>query len=157
MSPDGSVVVAGDRPNFGEPGSVRGWNAATGALAWQVDLPNENGGYQVALHAATLLGRQPDRVLRHRHPGGGDEYSYPLRRGDGSGPPPPPPPAKCVVPGVVGMQLDTARARIRDAGCSVGPITRVRSKQAGRVVAQSPAAGTRLPLGGRVDLTVGRR
>ena len=48
VSPDGSVVVAGDRPNFGQPGSVRGWNASTGTLSWQVDLPNENGGYQVA-------------------------------------------------------------------------------------------------------------
>ena len=48
VTPDGSIVVAGSRPNFGEPGSVRGWNAATGSLAWQVDLPNENGGYQIA-------------------------------------------------------------------------------------------------------------
>ena len=48
VSPNGSIVVAGDRPNFGEPGSVRGWNASTGALSWQVNLPNENGGYQIA-------------------------------------------------------------------------------------------------------------
>ena len=37
VSPDGSIVVAGDRPNFGEPGSVRGWNASNGALSWQVE------------------------------------------------------------------------------------------------------------------------
>jgi outer membrane protein assembly factor BamB len=34
VSPDGSVVVAGYRPDFGQPGSVRGWNAATGTPAW---------------------------------------------------------------------------------------------------------------------------
>jgi hypothetical protein len=48
VSPDGSVVVAGVRPNFGEPGLVRAWNAATGAVAWQVGLENVNGGYQIA-------------------------------------------------------------------------------------------------------------
>ena len=33
VSPDGSIVVAGNRPNFGEPGSARAWNASTGALS----------------------------------------------------------------------------------------------------------------------------
>jgi hypothetical protein len=47
VSPNGSIVVAGNRPNFGEPGSARGWDASTGALKWQVNLPNENGGYQI--------------------------------------------------------------------------------------------------------------
>jgi PQQ-like domain len=47
VSPDGGTVVAGVRPNFGEPGSVRAWNAATGAVAWQVGQPHENGGHQI--------------------------------------------------------------------------------------------------------------
>jgi beta-lactam-binding protein with PASTA domain len=64
---------------------------------------------------------------------------------------------QCEVPGVVGVQLDTARTQIVDAGCSVGKITRVRSQQVGIVLAQNPAAGATLPPGGRVDLTVGRR
>jgi beta-lactam-binding protein with PASTA domain len=55
------------------------------------------------------------------------------------------------------MRLSPARAEIVEAGCSVGSIKRVRSKQVGIVLAQSPAPGTTLPLGGKVDLTVGRR
>jgi beta-lactam-binding protein with PASTA domain len=55
------------------------------------------------------------------------------------------------------MKLDTARARIVEAGCSVGTVTRVRSKHVGLVLAQSPAPGTTLPQGGRVAITVGRR
>ena len=31
-TPNGALVVAGDRPNFGEMGTFRGWNAITGAL-----------------------------------------------------------------------------------------------------------------------------
>jgi beta-lactam-binding protein with PASTA domain len=61
-----------------------------------------------------------------------------------------------VVPGVVGMTLDAARAEIVADGCSVGRIRRIASTQPGIVLAQSPVAGTALPAGGRVDLTVGR-
>ena len=35
------------RPNFGQPGTVKVWNAATGQLTSQLSLPNENGGYQI--------------------------------------------------------------------------------------------------------------
>jgi outer membrane protein assembly factor BamB len=160
VSPDGSVVVAGVRPNFGEPGSVRAWNAATGTVAWQVDLPNENGGYQV-------LETQPRFSADSRTAyfgtailaGGEQQYSFLYAVGPGAAAPPPPPPPtpKCVVPGVVGVTLAAARAQIVAAGCSVGTVTRVRSKQVGIVVAQSPAAGTTLPQDGRVDLTVGRK
>jgi outer membrane protein assembly factor BamB len=47
VSPQGAIVVAGSRPNFGIAGSVRGWNSSNGSPLWQVDLPDENGGYQV--------------------------------------------------------------------------------------------------------------
>jgi hypothetical protein len=47
VSPNGGVVVAGSRPNFGQPGTVKVWNAATGQLTSQLSLPNENGGYQI--------------------------------------------------------------------------------------------------------------
>jgi len=74
--------------------------------------------------------------------------------------PPPPPPAplvRCVVPRVIGMTLRRARAVIRARHCSVGRVTRVRSRRVGRVIRQSPRGGTRLPRGGRVSLGVGRR
>jgi Tol biopolymer transport system component len=74
-------------------------------------------------------------------------------------PPPPPPPSTptCRVPGVVGLRLAIARQRIRRANCSVGRIRKKRSKRIGRVLAQSPRAGTKLANGGRVNLVVGRR
>lgn len=158
VSPDGSVVVAGVRPNFGEPGSVRGWNAATGTVDWQVDLPNENGGYQVLYTQPRFSADSRTAYFGTAVLAGGEEYSFLYAVGPGTGEPPPPPPTtQCVVPGVVGMKLDAARVRIVDAGCSVGNVKRVRSKQVGIVLAQSPAPGTTLPQDGRVDLTVGRR
>jgi hypothetical protein len=76
VSPDGSTVVAGDRPNFGEPGSVRGWNASTGALKWQVDLPNENGGYQIAYTQPRFSADSRTAYVGTAVLAGGDEYSY---------------------------------------------------------------------------------
>jgi PQQ-like domain/PASTA domain len=157
VSPDGSVVVAGLRPNFGEPGSVRTWNANTGTVAWQVDLPNENGGYQVVYTQPRFSADSQTAYFGTAILGGGEEYSFLYAVGPGASEPAPPPMTQCEVPGVVGVQLDTARTQIVDAGCSVGKITRVRSQQVGIVLAQNPAAGATLPPGGRVDLTVGRR
>ena len=76
VSPDGSTVVAGDRPNFGEPGSIRGWNASTGALKWQVNLPNENGGYQVAYTQPRFSADSRTAYVGTAVLAGGDEYSY---------------------------------------------------------------------------------
>ena len=130
VSPDGSIVVAGNRPNFGEPGSARGWNASTGALAWQVDLPNENGGYQVVYTQPRFSADSGTAYFGTAILAGGDEYSYLYAVDTGTGPPPP---ADCVVPGVIGMQFDKARERIREAGCTVGRTAWVRSAQPGRV------------------------
>jgi hypothetical protein len=76
VSPNGSVVVAGDRPNFGEPGYIRGWNAATGALSWQVPLTNENGGYQVAYTQPRFSANSATAYVGTAILGGGDQYSY---------------------------------------------------------------------------------
>jgi outer membrane protein assembly factor BamB len=154
VSPDGGVVVAGNRPDFGQPGWVRGWNAATGTLAWQVDLPGENGGYQVLYTQPRFSADSRTAYFGTAILGGGNQFSflYAVESGTGA-----PPPTQCVVPGVVGMTIDAARAEIVAAGCSVGTVRRVRSPQVGIVLAQSPAPGTTLPPGGRVALTVGRR
>jgi hypothetical protein len=66
-------------------------------------------------------------------------------------------PVRCHVPLVVGMTLPNARQTIRALDCSVGRIRRVRSKRAGRVLRQSPRAGTVRKRGFRVRLVVGRR
>lgn len=159
VSPDGSRVVAGIRPNFGEPGFVRAWNAATGTVAWQVGLPNENGGYQVLYTQPRFSPDGRTVYFGTAVLGGGDpQYSFLYAVEAGTGEPAPPPPAtQCVVPAVVGLTLDAARVRIAEASCTVGRIRRVRSILVGIVLAQSPAAGTTLPEGGPVDLTLGRR
>ena len=94
VSPNGAVVVAGNRPNFGEPGSVRGWNSATGALAWQIDLPNENGGYQVVSTQPRFSADSQTAYFGTAILAGGYEYSYiyAVETSAGAAPPPPPPP-----------------------------------------------------------------
>jgi outer membrane protein assembly factor BamB len=151
VSPDGSIVVAGNRPNFGEPGSARGWNASTGALVWQVDLPNEDGGYQIVYTQPRFSADSGTAYFGTAILAGGDHYSYLYAVDTGVAA------AQCIVPEVVGMPFDKARELIREAGCTVGRITWFRSEKPGRVYAQNPAAGTRVPLGSAVDLTVGRR
>ena len=56
-------------------------------------------------------------------------------------PPPPIPPRHCVVPRVIGMTLERARARIRARRCSVGRIRPKHSTRVGRVIGQSPKSG----------------
>jgi hypothetical protein len=145
VSPDGSIVVAGDRPNFGEPGSIRAWNASTGALSWQVDLASENGGFQIVFTQPKFSADSRTAYFGTAILAGGEEYSYVYAVDTGAA-------TECVVPAVIGMTLDAARVQIRDAGCKV--ITRSRSTRPGRVVAQNPAAGTRMPLWSPVSLTV---
>jgi outer membrane protein assembly factor BamB len=91
VSPNGSIVVAGNRPNFGEPGSARGWNAANGALTWQVDLPNANGGYQVVYTQPRFSADSATVYFGTAILGGGDDYSYVYAVDTGlrSGPVPP--------------------------------------------------------------------
>ena len=161
VSPDGSVVVAGVRPNFGEPGSVRGWDAATGTVEWQVDLPNENGGYQILYTQPSFSADSSTAYFGTAILAGGDQSSFVYAVGSGPSPPPPPPPppptSQCVVPDVVGMSLNAARTQFDVADCTLGRVTRVRSRPTGIVLAQTPAPGTTLPVGGRIDLTVSRR
>lgn len=67
-------------------------------------------------------------------------------------------PRRCVVPNVRGKTLPAARKAIRQARCRVGRIERRFSSRAkaGRVMAQAPRAGRRLPAGTRVNLVVSK-
>ena len=70
VSPDGNVVVAGVRPNFGEPG-IGPWVERGNGQGRLAGRPSKRERWLPGpVHTATLLGRQPDRLLRHRHPGG---------------------------------------------------------------------------------------
>ena len=73
--------------------------------------------------------------------------------------PVPPPTIRCVVPRVIGMRLAVARARIGRANCRVGTVRHVRTKakKRGKVVAQSPRAGSVKARASKVNLVVGRR
>jgi hypothetical protein len=67
-------------------------------------------------------------------------------------------PPTCVVPRVVGLSLKKAATSIARARCSVGKVTKTRAgkKKRGRVVGQRPKAGTKLRVGTKVSLTVGK-
>ncbi len=156
VSPDGSVVVAGVRPNFGQPGSVRAWNAGTGTVAWQIDLPNENGGNQILYTQPRFSADSKTAYFGTAILGGGDELSflYAVRQGHQ------PAATLVAVRGARRHRIDTRCRPDGDRRCGLlGRNRGTRSRQAARriVVAQRPASGTRLPLGGRVHLTVGRR
>jgi hypothetical protein len=74
-------------------------------------------------------------------------------------PPLPPPPVvrRCRVPRVVGRTLPVGRKAILRAGCRIGRVRRARSvRPRGRIVRQSPRAGSRVRRGTRVNLTVSR-
>jgi serine/threonine-protein kinase len=68
-------------------------------------------------------------------------------------------PAELSVPGVLGLSLAEARARIEGLGLSVGSTTGrlVAGRPEGIVVEQRPTAGTRSPRGGRIDLVVTKK
>ena len=64
---------------------------------------------------------------------------------------------QCVVPDVHRFRLGVAKSVIFFSDCRVGKITRTRGAgRRGRVVSQSPAAGTVLSFGARVDLVVSK-
>ena len=75
-------------------------------------------------------------------------------------PPPPPPHATkpaCIVPKLRGRMLARARVLLARAHCSVGKVTRVRSRvKRGLVLRQTPAPGSRKAPGAKVSLRVSR-
>lgn len=72
-------------------------------------------------------------------------------------PAPPPPPAGCTVPKLRGRTLAKAKVLLARAHCTVGKVTRVRSRvKKGIVLKQSPAAGLRRARGAKVSLRVSR-
>lgn len=68
-----------------------------------------------------------------------------------------PPGATCVVPRLARVTLPVAKVAVRNGGCTVGRVTRKYSRvRKGRVIAQRPKAGTRLPAGASVALVLSR-
>jgi len=65
---------------------------------------------------------------------------------------------KCIVPKLVGKTLAAAKAALKKANCTVGKVTRARSRKvkAGRVISSKPKAGVSKPAGTAVTLVVSR-
>jgi hypothetical protein len=78
---------------------------------------------------------------------------------DPLGTPPSAPQVKCRVPRVIGMRLAVARKKIGSANCKTGGVRRARSTKTrvGKVLSQSPKAGSVRTRGTKVNLVVGRR
>jgi hypothetical protein len=80
----------------------------------------------------------------------------------GNGSPPPPPPPTCVIPQLVGKKLGRARAALLKAHCGIGKVSRPKhekGKRRGALVVRSsaPSAGTNLPGGTKVNLSLGHQ
>ncbi|MFN8162690.1 MAG: IPT/TIG domain-containing protein [Solirubrobacterales bacterium] len=62
----------------------------------------------------------------------------------------------CVVPGLGGRSLRSAKQRLRQAECTLGRVKKVRGarRKKGKVVKQSPKAGKVLPPGSKVSVKV---
>jgi hypothetical protein len=61
---------------------------------------------------------------------------------------------QCVVPGLTGKSLKTAKKKLNRAGCKLGKVRRGKRKGT-RVEKQSPRPGRVLPPGGKVNVKVG--
>ncbi|MBV8219582.1 MAG: PASTA domain-containing protein [Solirubrobacterales bacterium] len=72
--------------------------------------------------------------------------------------PPPPPPVRCRVPQLKGKKLAAAERALRQAGCRVGKIKRVKSGtvRKGRVVSASPSGRHTFGAGHQVELFVSK-
>jgi hypothetical protein len=122
-----------------------------------------NAGDNIVTIVGTAV-RQPDPITNPTtttsQPGSGSSGggSTTTTTTTTTGNPPTAPAAKrCVVPKLVGKTLKQAKRALTKAGCKVGKAKSKKSKKKkGRVLAQGKKAGTRLPAGAKVPLTVSR-
>jgi hypothetical protein len=102
---------------------------------------------------------------------GGAPFVYPISAGEGFEPGPstvwvilppgefPPPPKVCRVPKLTGKRLMASRWWLREAGCRMGQVRRLKGaastkRETPRVVGQSPKPGVVLPPGTPVQVTL---
>jgi len=138
------VAVGGVRVGLALRCGVRVEAGAVSSIAWRRDgrLVARGPTYAVARrdrgHAVTCL-------VQARGPGGA-AHAESRARGVSA--------ARCVVPDVGSERLRAAVHDLRRAGCALAPPRRRAGGTAGRVVAVSPASGTRLRDGREVTLLV---
>jgi hypothetical protein len=113
---------------FSNAGSARGYKCRTGAVTFQASSAGAS------------------------EPGPGPGSGSGPGKGPGSGSPS----SSCVVPKLKGKRLKAARRATRRGNCRPGRIVRRPSAHVrrGRVIAQKPAAGSRMEAGAKVKLVV---
>jgi uncharacterized delta-60 repeat protein len=154
LQPDGKVVVAGSPRDVAKRGVVVSRYAKDGSYDPNFNsilVSVETWGPPVA-----AVGLQSDHkivVAGDTGPDAGHLDFIVLRFLN-----PAPPQPRCRVPNVRGKALGVARRSIRRARCSVGNVSRKRSRSVrkGRVISQSPRPGRLVPLRSKVKLVVSR-
>jgi hypothetical protein len=71
-----------------------------------------------------------------------------------------PAPKQCVVPRLRGLPVSFARRLLKAVNCTLGTVTKkttTKRSQVGKIISQKPRAGTTLPEGAKIKVTVGRR
>ena len=134
-------------------------NAAGSALAYSTYLGGSDWGYGIAVDGARRAYVTGTTGANFPTTSGAFDASYNGGESDVfvakldlvAGPP------SCIVPPVIGIRLAQAMRTIRAEHCSAGRVRRVRSRRVGRVLRQSPRAGSVRNRGFRVNLVVGRR
>jgi hypothetical protein len=141
--PQRSLVVAGDRPDFGQPGAASRVERGRGSLAFQVELPTGDDGYQIVYtrpefsadsrmaYVGTSTFYRPET-----------SFLYAVDIAGGAPPPPPPPPGPrlCSVPRAPWVARPRSSARERP-GRGRQPRSRLAQESREPSVLQHPPAG----------------
>jgi len=130
IDPQNTQIVAGDAPNYGQPGSVRDFRATDGKVQWDVPLPSENGGFQVVESRPRFAADGKTAYLGTfiSAPDSPDQYAY-LYAIDTSGSAPPP-------PSVALSSVAVNPAQVRGGFPSTGTVALTSAAPAGGVVVQ---------------------
>lgn len=155
IQPDGKIVAGGVGAaghnfavaRFQQGGALDAFFGSDGMVEAVLGGP---GGRDVAYD----LGLAPDGKIvlaGGSRPGSAGPYDFAVARYLAAPPP-------CKVPNVRGKKLAAAKASIKKARCAVGKVARKASKRVkkGRVISQSPRAGSSLPNATKVNLVVSK-
>jgi hypothetical protein len=139
VDPQNTQIIAGDAPNYGQPGSVRDFGTADGRVQWDLALPSENGGYQVVESRPRFAadGKTVYFGTFISAPDSPDQYAYlyAVDTSGGQSPPPPPPPPP--PPGAALASLSVSPPQVRGGFRATGTV---------KLTAAAPASGAVVKL-----------
>jgi outer membrane protein assembly factor BamB len=126
----GTVIVAGQQSNYGEPGFVHAYDPATGAVKWSLGLPPEYGSFQV-VETRPRFAADGNTVYFGTFisdPNSADQYAN-VFAVDTSTQAPPPPPS-----GAALKSLVVAPSQVRGGTAANGTVTLTGAAPAGGAV-----------------------